>query len=201
MSIGDALKDMPDEYREYVENGEAAQARSWRGEFGWPLDVEQSEVDKAIADGKPRWMCHPELGWQYVVFIRRKDHRWPHPLLVYRMALDSASSLSERPLMLVEITVEILPYGESPYRLTPAPEKPKAVAAYEPELFYGDPFRVTGFQLCPDCDVPTEDRSMLARIEQWCPVCNVRVSDSRNDDTDGEAWRNAVLGRFKEAKA
>lgn len=355
MSIGDALKDMPEEYVEYVETKEP----------------EQSEADKAIADRKPRWMKQPELRWLYVVFLRREEWRDPKPLLVYREAVARASEVHERPLMLVNEEaegVEILPYGETPparpeeseadkaikdgkprwvnhensgwrllhlvdrelrregrclivkttsplahqhavterlvtailpYGETPPaqPEKPQAVASivfkydggewlhmaekievenhhyegvdhrgcrtYTPSSWFSftlngkylgyvpamegegrltvtmlasghvykgkasvderddfldmnDPrtdrivFKMErdsepGYQPdqisvicegCPDCDSPTESRSMPDGIEQWCPVCNVKI-----DDNEGESWRNAPAGRFENENA
>jgi hypothetical protein len=41
---------------------------------------------------------------------------------------------------------------------------------------------------CPDCDAPTEPRSMPDGIEQWCPVCNVKVERAERQITAGDWW-------------
>lgn len=93
-------------------------------------DATMSEADKAIRDGKPRWIHHDQLGWQYVVILENQWYRKPNPLLVYRDAMTIGNTeiiTDETPMMLVNVDVEILPHGETP---PPAkPEKPKKTAA------------------------------------------------------------------------
>ena len=122
MCIGDALRDMPDEYREYVEERER--------------EEEQSEAGKAIADGKMRWM-RTEDGWRPACIRRRETYAGRETLV-----------FSETPgafcaFMAIEDDVKVLPYGEMPpsadhegiledyqeYLEPKKSEKPKAVAS------------------------------------------------------------------------
>ena len=83
------------------------------------IDGGVSEAEKAIADGKPRWIHHEGFGWQHVIILG-EDYRHPNPLLIYRMARRKDVSLENHAMMLVNVDVEILPYGE-----TPPPAKPE----------------------------------------------------------------------------
>ena len=58
MDYGDAFKDMPEAYSDYVMSSIARNVES-----------EQSEADRARADGKPRWIYDAVLGWQYVIIL------------------------------------------------------------------------------------------------------------------------------------
>ncbi len=159
MLRGDALKDMPDEYIEYVEEREREKKppialeslkdgpcresgifEAGIGEYSVTMEFEngtlefspnskqakeQSEADKAIADGKPRWIHHDILGWKYAV-IESSEYRNAQPVLVYRLAHPGDGEF-DRTRMIVKAGVEVLPYGEIP---PPAgPEKPKPVAS------------------------------------------------------------------------
>lgn len=104
-----------DEFKMEVNAEDISKVESWM-----PRQPE-TEAEKAIRDGKPRWIKHEELGWQYVNIFERQDWR-PKPLLLYREAVESDSGM-EAPLMLVIENVEILPHGE-----TPPPAKPEPVA-------------------------------------------------------------------------
>jgi hypothetical protein len=102
MTHGDAFNDMPEEYREYREENEASR-------YSEVATEEQSEADKAIADGKPRWMHHENSGWKYVVI---KDRGWGQQgrLLRIEEALSNAHDYG----ICEAFVTDILPYGQTP---------------------------------------------------------------------------------------
>lgn len=136
MTTGDALRDMPTEYIEYRRGRDTAMDRLKAGGVATHEEDEpaESEADKAIADGLPRWikigdygdLSVPNGGWKYGVIKRRAEYAGADFLFFGRgdAAIPSAMLF---PSILELCVKEILPYGELP----PAaePEKPKAAAS------------------------------------------------------------------------
>lgn len=103
INYGDAFNDMPEEYREYVE------ANMLNAD-------DMPEADKAIADGKPRWIKIKD-GWEHVVVSGREKYtNWS----VLVCSLWDSSNVDSTAFMVMEDETPVLPYGE-----TPAPEKPE----------------------------------------------------------------------------
>ncbi len=129
MNNGDAFNDMPEEYREYREDIQGGKMAVNVGADDPLVSIGDSEADKAIADGKPRWMYLEQPGWQYVIVLGRKYVGVGGQAgIMFREAIDRASATQEPAILVaLESGLEVLPYGETP---PPAvPEKPKAVAS------------------------------------------------------------------------
>lgn len=127
MNYGDAFNDMPEEYRQHRLNHDAAIEP-----IGKAVDVEvaedslsfrienESEADKAIADGKPRWMRTNADHWYYVIFYRREQYGNDTFLMLKECS--PSGEPNKEGLTVQESSLQILPYGE-----TPPPAKPEKI--------------------------------------------------------------------------
>lgn len=232
MSIGDALRDMPDEYREYVKerdmeistelfllnHGKEPETQMESENFTLNHDRPVEPVAKAVAsivfkhDGG-EWLhmarnieitkIMPPFGivpdWNVVglLSIRWFEFRFTGgdlDLLFLNVGDKGRLSISSDFIgdgsgFTGDAEVISILGGEGSPAISTASKpcvvfrmKCDAAPEYEPDRLYDwlslpSKLRHRGASICPDCDSQAESRSMPDGIEQWCPVCNVKVND------------------------
>ena len=180
MTHGDAFNDMPEEYREYVDEKDNRRVKF--AEI--PIEF-ATEADKAIAQGNLRWVLHVDMGWNLMALVGREKYGGESCLLYKEWQRKGETDVVE--MMTESCVLEILPNGKTP---PPAvPEKP----IYTPD-------GLPALNRCPDCDNTLEHRSMPDGIEEWCSECNMKAEVDQPSEAEGPMHPDMIRAELQRVR-
>ena len=192
--FGDALDDMPDEYKKYVDECIGRDMDISNCLFAGRHGLSATEKPKGVAsvlfkyDGG-EWLHMAE----HIVMTPFGMTLWKHldtiPLSVGQRGTLTVRILESGQVYQVGAVVS-LHHRDDDCSALIAFDMERDEVGYTPDEL---PVLLGGLyslNRCPDCDATLEQRSMPDGIEEWCPVCNVQAEVIANaGNWESHDWR------------